>query len=108
MSSVPPLETAVKHTPGPWKSAPFRVVIQTAHGPVEGPLMSYLTGNKHTAQGMTVSIASEREADHHLCAAAPTLLEAAERALALIEKGAPGWGVAKDLLRAAIHEAHGK
>jgi hypothetical protein len=51
---------------------------------------------------------AEQLANAHLIAAAQTLLEAAERALELIEKGAPGWGVAKDLLRAAIHEAKGK
>ena len=61
-------------TPGPWNAKPFRVVVQTTNGPVEGPLMSYLAGSKHTAPGMTVSIASERVADHHLCAAAPDLL----------------------------------
>jgi hypothetical protein len=33
------------------------------------------------------------------------LLRAAIDALALLKKGAPGWGVAKDLLNAAIHKA---
>ncbi len=36
------------------------------------------------------------------------LLEAARNALALLAKGAPGWGVAKDILRAAIAKAEGK
>jgi hypothetical protein len=40
-----------------------------------------------------------------LIAAAPDLLVAAENALARLEKGAPGWGVAKDVLRAAIYKA---
>ena len=74
MSRVPPLETG--HTPGPWKAEPFRVKVPTTQGVMDGPLMSYLAGGKHTAPGMTVSIASEREADHYLCAAAPDLLAA--------------------------------
>jgi hypothetical protein len=45
------------------------------------------------------------EANALVIAAAPCLLTAAEEALALLQKGAPGWGVAKDLLRAAIHKA---
>lgn len=61
-------------TPGPWKAEPFRVQVQTTNGMQYGPLMSYLAGNKATEAGMTVSIASERVADHHLCAAAPDLL----------------------------------
>lgn len=76
------LETT-KHTPGPWSAEPKRLIIQTAHGAVEGPVMSYLAGNKGTAPGMTVSVASERHADHYLCAAAPDLLAAAKRTVAL-------------------------
>ena len=36
------------------------------------------------------------------------LLETCERALALLDKGAPGWGVAKDILRTAIAKAKGE
>ena len=35
------------------------------------------------------------------------LLEAARKALDLLAKGAPGWGVAKDILRTAISKAEG-
>jgi hypothetical protein len=45
------------------------------------------------------------EANALVIAAAPCLLVAAEEALSLLQKGAPGWGVAKDLLRSAIHKA---
>ncbi len=43
-----------------------------------------------------------------LIAASPDLLLAAKDALKLLEKGAPGWGVAKDLLRLAIAKAEGR
>lgn len=75
--------TKILHTPGPWSADPKRLMIETAHGKVEGPVMSYLAGNKGTAPGMTVSVASERHADHYLCAAAPDLLAAAKRTVAL-------------------------
>lgn len=45
------------------------------------------------------------EANATLVAAAPDLLSAAEEALLLLQKGKPGWGVAKDLLNAAIKKA---
>lgn len=69
------LETRPLHTPGPWKAEPFRLKV----GDQTGPLMSYLAGGRGTVEGMTVSVASERVADHHLCAAAPDLLLALER-----------------------------
>jgi hypothetical protein len=47
-------------------------------------------------------------ADAHLIAAAPDLLAAAEQALELLRTGAPGWGVAKDILNAAIAKATGE
>ena len=62
------------HTPGEWAANPKRLVIETGQGPVHGPLMSYLVGDRASGEGMTVSIASERVADHYLCAAAPDLL----------------------------------
>jgi hypothetical protein len=67
---------STKHTPGPWNANPKRLIIETQSGPVEGPLMSYLVGNRASLPGTVVSIASERVADHHLCAAAPDLLAA--------------------------------
>ena len=84
-----------RHTPGPWtltrgltvyKRGEFgseRIIADMGWGPTD-------------AQGV---------ADAHLIAAAPDLLEAAQKALALLKKGAPGWGVAKDLLGAAIAKA---
>jgi hypothetical protein len=39
---------------------------------------------------------------------ANAVLTAAEEALALLKKGAPGWGVAKDLLNEAIRGAYRK
>lgn len=58
-----------KATPGPWGADPKRLIIQTPTGDREGPVMSYLVGNPGTGPGMTVSIASERHADHHFVAA---------------------------------------
>lgn len=47
----------------------------------------------------------DSEADAKLIAAAPELLDAAIQALELLHKGVPCWGVAKDILNAAIHKA---
>lgn len=55
-------------TPGIWKPVPKRLEIQTAHGIVEGPIMSYMVGSQSTTQGMTVSLGSERIADHEFVA----------------------------------------
>lgn len=99
----------MSHTPGPWR----------ATGPTGEKMQSYsqpwgVTGTgEHQMQLVCgcfgdIGGAVVAEANARLIAAAPTLLEAAERALELIEKGAPGWGVAKDLLRAAIYEARGQ
>lgn len=62
-------ELSDRATPGVWGGTPKRLEIQTVHGIVEGPLMSYLVGNKGTSQGMTVSLGSERVADHLFVAA---------------------------------------
>ena len=68
---------STKHTPGPWKAAPFRVQIPLADGGhVDGPLMSYFVGGRHSGEGMTVTFASERVVDQYLAAAAPELLAA--------------------------------
>lgn len=56
-------------TPGTWTADPKRLVMDTAQGRVEGPVMSYLVGNKASGAGMCVSLASERHADHHFVAA---------------------------------------
>ena len=56
-------------TPGTWNPNPKRLEIQTAHGIVDGPIMSYMVGSQASAQGMTVSLGSERIADHEFVAA---------------------------------------
>lgn len=62
-------ELSDKATPGVWGGTPKRLKIQTAHGIVEGPLMSYMVGSQASGAGMTVSIGSERVADHLFVAA---------------------------------------
>ena len=51
-------------TPGPWAADPRRLYI----GDQAGPVMSYLYGNAGTPEGMRVSLASERHADHYFVA----------------------------------------
>lgn len=86
----------MKHiTPGPW--AYKRGDVTGTYSLIGGygifcPTQDYIT-------------AEETEANANLMAAAPDLLKAAQDALALLKKGAPGWGVAKDILNAAIHKA---
>lgn len=105
------------HTPGPWSASPFRPLISMGSAPIEGPLMSYLTGNKSSAPGWCVSVASEREADHFLCAAAPDLLKALTLLLESENiKGCPNghWSTADDVnyrkaefARAVVRKATG-
>lgn len=100
-----------KHTPGKWSADPKRLTVQTSNGEIEGPVMSYLVGNQGTGPGMTVSIASERHADHYLCAAAPELLAACESMLATCG-GSQHWnGETHEsllLIEAAIARAKGQ
>lgn len=56
---------AQEATPGPWQADPKRLVFNGQ----QGPLMSYLRGGRTTAEGMTVSLGSERVADHEFVAA---------------------------------------
>ena len=51
-------------TPGPWKAEPRRLVLDEQRG----PLMSYLYGNRASTEGLCVSLASERVADHQIVA----------------------------------------
>lgn len=51
-------------TPGKWKAEPKRLMF----GGQEGPLMSYLVGNRSQPEGMVVSLGSERVADHEFVA----------------------------------------
>lgn len=55
-------------TPGPWKADPKRLVMHSMGKEIQGPVMSYLVGDQTTGEGSTVSLASERHADHHLVA----------------------------------------
>lgn len=48
---------------------------------------------------------AEHAAEWQSCAV--ILSDAAKKSLSLLEKGAPGWGVSKDLLRAAIYQTKG-
>lgn len=52
-------------TPGPWKADPKRLTINGQ----QGPIMCYLAGDASQPEGMKVSLASERLADHHFIAA---------------------------------------
>ncbi|MDF1551898.1 MAG: hypothetical protein P1P84_02495 [Deferrisomatales bacterium] len=88
----------MKHTPGPWR-------IQ--HTP-----LSVAAGTHQIAQVFSGRpISTEDDANARLIAAAPELLEAAERALALIrdtwimEHGNPQVGKAWGALEAAIDKA---
>lgn len=65
-------------TPGPWNGESFRLKIMGR----DGPIMSYQVGNKAAPEGMCVSVASERVADHQFVAA----LVNAYRAGELVEK----------------------
>ena len=62
-------ELSAAATPGTWRADPKRLEIDTPHGKLEGPIISYLVGNKGTAPGQTVSLGSERIADHEFVAA---------------------------------------
>ena len=68
-----------KATPGPWRADPKRLIMNGQ----QGPIMSYLAGSGAEPEGMKVSLASERVADHKLVAAlrnaAPALLKAARQ-----------------------------
>lgn len=65
-------------TPGPWRSAPKRLVVNGQ----QGPIMSYLYGDANTPEGMRVSLGSERIADHDFVAALVNAFRAGE----LVEK----------------------
>lgn len=86
------------HTPGPWTD------ISEGQAPQDGDRAVV-----SDARGRAICQCSQRNsvANARLIAAAPSLLEAATEALALLDKGASGWGVSKDLLRAAIAKSKG-
>lgn len=87
----------MSYTKGPWSVGRWN---EHSNGyAIDSPYCSNI-GTAHYLGGT-----AQAKVNAQLMAAAPALLEAAEKSLKLLEKGAPGWGVAKDLLRAAIHEA---
>ena len=70
-------------TPGAWNPDPKRLKIKVSDGRVaEGPLMSYLVGNRSSTEGMVVSLGSERVADHQLVCALVNSYRAGELVIA--------------------------
>ena len=67
--------------------------------------MQYRDIDRYAQQEAERQIVIDRVRDNAL-----DLLNAAKTALRILDKGAgyPGWGVAKDILRAAIHKATGE
>jgi hypothetical protein len=97
----------VSHTPGPWslgRSADSTPLVVVPVHESEGTGFGVAQVNRIPRMS---GVRGDMEANARLIAAAPELLQAAEEALALLSKGAPGWGVAKDLLNAAIKKARG-
>src|SRR3990167_3311925 len=63
-------ELSESATPGPWQAAPKRLTVPLSDGTVaQGPLMSYLVGYQGSPEWLTVSLVSERHADHHFVVA---------------------------------------
>lgn len=106
--SSPVDRKVMPHTPGPWVVvAGDNYRIESEAIPDEYPHL--FPGDD---LGRMVAMVGNRQpdfgaADAALIAAAPDLLDAAERALSYLLKGTAGWGVAKDILNAAIHKARG-
>ncbi len=68
-------DLSAKATPGEWK---VRDLKRVEHLGLKGPLMSYLVGDRRTFEGETVSIGSERVADHEFVAALVNAFRAGE------------------------------
>jgi hypothetical protein len=111
------------HTPGPWqvvvdvyphkfggKHIERRIFTQWVHPQLKSgaPVVNMGVGVGPKDGAKAVTFVSISEEDARLIAAAPELLEAAQQALALLRKGANGWGVSKDLLAVAIAKATGE
>ena len=92
-----------KHTPGPW---------EIKYHP--DPCYRYISGPEHIALAQVVWRVEEEdrspdcEANAHLIAAAPELLEALEMMLEMSEMGGFGKAAAEDVARAAIAKAKGE
>ena len=92
-----------KHTPGPWEIKPHF-----------DPAYRHISGPKHKALAQVVWCVDEEErspdceANAHLIAAAPELLEALEMMLEMSEMGGFGKAAAEDVARAAIAKAKGE
>jgi len=84
------------HTPGPWRIHDMESDAIVAQGPNGGAEVANVA-NSCWRQNM--------RADARLISCAPDLLSAAQKALAVLQAGRPGWGIAKDLLGEAIAKA---
>ena len=85
-----------EHTPGPWE-------VRTTPGSPEDPCQVG-TGMVYTADACGPSL-EERDANAHLIAAAPEMLEALER---IAGKHYQSVGYAREQARAAIKKARGQ
>lgn len=98
-----------KHTPGPWFVSGVRFRM---NGGEWHSINRYDEAKKQDENIACVGFDPRNGAgltDARLIAAAPDLLEACKRASAILRgDGAPGWGVAKDILNTAIARAEGR
>lgn len=89
----------VAHTPGPWVD----------QADCRGDIFIVAGAWPHGSTIATVEATANAPANARLIASAPDLLDACKQATAILkDKGVPGWGVAKDILNAAIAKAEGK
>lgn len=86
-------------TPGPWMAVPGRLMI----GDQEGPIMSYLRGDKGSPEGMKISLASERVADHHFVATLVNAYRAGE--LVAASDVQVDEGLVKQMFRARVGDS---
>lgn len=90
-------------TPGPWFNDPCVTIHGDDHLPcvvdVHGLVVAQMLDDGHSEE--------ECEANAHLIAAAPCLLEACERMVAAIEADQHFIGAEHEALRAAIRQARG-
>lgn len=85
-----------KHTPGPWTLAPC------SHGGLILRRGDAIGRDTHIQSSLQIL----PEADAHLIAAAPDLLQACK--VAFVALAAPEWGEVQDQIRAAIAKAEGR
>ena len=98
----------MKHTPGPWmvNDQPSIYPYVTAPSREGGPHRITLANCPHPADAFHVH---ERDANAHLIAAAPEMLEACKEALRLIRNQTGNWQLGtEDMLERAIAKAEGR